>query len=280
MTEYLEDKFDWNNPELVSVHDELSLWAAPFGQILLDKIKIRQDMIVLDVGSGTGFPLIELSQRLGSSSTVYGIDPWEEGLDRIKSKIKTFNIKNVKLIQGDASEMDFRENFFDLIVSNLGINNFENPQKIFKECFRVAKQGAHIALTSNPKGHMAEFYDIYKKTLKELNMNTNLERLESHINHRLTDLNICDLLETEGFTITSILKSSFSMRFADGSSFLNHYFIKYGFMEGWKGVIPAEESYKVFKKLESNLNLSAKDKNEFTVSIPVIYVEGEKNKGG
>ncbi len=101
MLEYLDYSTDWDDPGVVSLHDELPLWSAPFGLMLLDQVKLRPGMTVLDIGFGTGFPLIELAQRLGNSSTVYGIDPWTAAIERTRSKIKFFKIKNVKLVAGE-----------------------------------------------------------------------------------------------------------------------------------------------------------------------------------
>ncbi|HSR18356.1 MAG TPA: hypothetical protein VLM39_09740, partial [Ignavibacteriaceae bacterium] len=77
MTHFIKTKYDLNSAELVSVIDELSLWAAPFGLRLLEMMKIRKNISVLDIGSGLGFPLLEIAMRLGDSCKVYGIDPWE-----------------------------------------------------------------------------------------------------------------------------------------------------------------------------------------------------------
>lgn len=71
--DYLTFAVDINASEVVSVYDELPLWSAMCGLLLLRHIPLRQDMKVLDVGCGTGFPLLELAQRLGSTSTVFGL---------------------------------------------------------------------------------------------------------------------------------------------------------------------------------------------------------------
>ena len=74
MPEYLEDQLDWTHPAFVAIYDELPLWSAIFGQFLFKHVQIQRNMKVLDVGCGTGFPLLELAQRLGESCEVYGID--------------------------------------------------------------------------------------------------------------------------------------------------------------------------------------------------------------
>ena len=141
-TDYLTFAVDLNAPESVSVYDELSLWSAMFGLLLLRHIPLRHGMQVLDVGCGTGFPLFELAQRLGSTSRVYGLDPWEAALNRAKRKAQLWNVRNAELGQGDAAVMPFRNGQFDLIVSNLGLNNFDDPEAVLAECWRVTKPSA------------------------------------------------------------------------------------------------------------------------------------------
>jgi ubiquinone/menaquinone biosynthesis C-methylase UbiE len=276
MLEYLDYSTDWDDPGVVSLHDALPLWSAPFGLMLLAQVKLRPGMTVLDIGFGTGFPVIELAQRLGNSSTVYGIDPWTAAIERTRSKIKLFKIKNVKLVEGNASSMNFKDNMFDLIVSNTGINNFEDVKAVFRECFRVAKPKAHIALTTNPEEHMKEFYQVLTNTVIQLKLEHLLDKLETQQKHRLSVKTVCHLLEAAGFTISQTRQKSFSMRFLDGTAFLNHYFIKYAFMDGWKSIFPIDLLNPVFTQLEQNINTLAKKKNEFKVTIPIAYIEGEK----
>lgn len=274
--DYLDTSIDWNAPNVVSCLDELPLWSAPFGLILLENSRIQPDMTVLDIGFGTGFPLLELAQRLGKSATIYGIDPWKAAHERTRLKMDLFNIKNVILIEGDASSMQFKDETFDLIISNLGINNFQDPRKIFRECFRVAKPKAQIALTTNPKGHMKEFYAVFEETLKELSLNKLEEDFLIHLNHRLTPKIIRSYLKEVGFKITKSQQSSITMRFLDGSAFFSHSLIRYGFLEDWKKLIPAEHWNMVFSKVESKINIIAHNNGEFSLTIPVVYIEGEK----
>jgi len=276
MLDYLQTKVKEDDPVLLSAQDDLPLWSAPFGLMLLDLIPLRAKMKVLDVGFGSGFPLLELAQRLGDSSAVYGIDPVKAAHERALTKTKVLNIRNVRLVEGDASSMPFQENTFDLIVSNLGINNFADPKKVFLECYRVAKSGARIALATNPKGHMDIFYAVFTETLKELRMEDRMHDLTAHIEHRLTRDTICDYLERSGFRITRMHQDFFRLRFLDGSTFFRHSLIRYGFLDDWKALVPVHEQKEVFTKLEENLNRVSERKGELELAIPIAYVEGEK----
>ncbi len=143
MKSYLTHQFDRDDSLLVSVADELPLWSAPFGMRLLDSIKIKPDQTVLDIGCGMGFPLVEVADRLGPTCQVYGIDPWEQALERVRVKVQSYGIDNVTVSTHAAEAMPFEDNFFDLLISNNGINNVQDIGKSLSECYRVSRRGAH-----------------------------------------------------------------------------------------------------------------------------------------
>jgi arsenite methyltransferase len=276
MLDYLDTKVTKSAGALLSAQDDFPLWSAPFGLMLLDHIRLRPKIEALDVGFGSGFPLLELAQRLGDTSTVYGIDPLKAAHIRAQYKMNVLKIKNVRLIEGDASFMPFPNNTFDLIVSNLGVNNFENPHKVFRECSRVAKRGAQIVLTTNPKGHMDTLYLVFAKTLKELQRADLMENLSAHIEHRLTAEKICQYLKQSGFQITGTYQESFRLRFLDGTTFFRHALIRDGFLVDWKRLIPVQEQKDVFTALEENLNRISKRTGRLELTIPIACIEGEK----
>ena len=66
MTEYLARGTPYfTAPDTVAAYDELPLWCAMAGLFLLEHLPLPRGATVLDVGCGTGFPLLELAQRLG-----------------------------------------------------------------------------------------------------------------------------------------------------------------------------------------------------------------------
>ncbi len=237
MQNYLNQKIDINDPVLISVIDELPLWSAPFGLKLLDIVKLKPGMNVLDIGCGLGFPLIELAARLGNSCRLYGIDPWQRALERVRLKMKVYDIKNVEAVHGYAENMPFENDFFDLIVSNNGINNVNDMNQTLKECYRVCKLGAQMTITLNLEKTMIEFYDVFQETLAENNLHDEIKKMKEHIYSKRKPLvEIKSLLEDIGFSIKNIFHDSFRLRFVDGTTMLNHYLIRYWFMDGCKKV--------------------------------------------
>jgi ubiquinone/menaquinone biosynthesis C-methylase UbiE len=78
---------DFSSPRVIMAYDELPLWSAMFGLLLLDEVPITGVKVALDVGRGTGFPLIELAERFGPATQVHGLDPWAAALTRAAEKI-------------------------------------------------------------------------------------------------------------------------------------------------------------------------------------------------
>src|SRR5579885_1602822 len=168
MTDYFQPIPDSSDPEVVSAYDEVFFWSARFGVLLFKHLGLRRNSHILDLACGTGFPLFELAHLCGRSCQLTGVDVWKEALERARAKLKVYDLPNVQLVEADAAALPFADASFDLIVSNLGINNFADPQAALNECFRVARPGARIALTSNLQGHMREFYTLYRVVLTEL----------------------------------------------------------------------------------------------------------------
>lgn len=276
MTDYLQHKNDFNTPEEASAFDQTSFWSARFGALLFQHLELRRNSNILDLGSGTGFPLFELADVYGRSCQVTGIDVWQYGLARARSKLQTYGPPNVRLVEGDGAAMSFPDAQFDVITCNLGLNNFPDPPAVVAECFRVAKPGGRVVFTTNMQGHMREFYAVFREALLAMDKPAYLERLDSHEAHRGTKASLCALLEQAGFTIIKAIDDSFQMRYLDGSALFNHNLTKRGFLDGWRGVVNPEDEEAIFGRIETRLNDIAARQGELRMTIPMLYLEGQK----
>lgn len=275
MTNFWDYTFT-DSEEFVETFDELPLWSASFGLMLLKHVELKHNLTVLDIGSGAGFPLFELAERLGNSCKCYGLDPWKNANTRVKKKIKNYETTNVEVMEGSAEKIPVDDSSIDLIVSNLGINNFENPDTVFTECKRVLKPGGKLALTTNLNGHWIEFYKVFEQTLAQNKKHGALEKLQEQQEHRGTVNSISNLFTDSGFKITRHFENKFEMRFLDGSAFLNHHFVKLGWLSSWQNIIPKEEWATFFPALEKNLNTVALKQKGLTLTVPMAFMEGEK----
>jgi arsenite methyltransferase len=277
MTKYLDSNFDLNSDQLVGLIDELPIWSAPFGLKLLDGIKFRKNITVLDIGFGAGFPLTELAMRLGHSCKVYGIDPWEAGIKRTEQKIKFYGIENVDIIHGVAENIPLEDHSVDLITSNNGINNVSDLDKVLSECSRILKKGGQFLQTMNLDTTMIEFYDILKDVLESFHMEAELTKLQEHIYEKRKPIpEFTGLLEQHNFSVIKVEKDRFEYKFTDGTTLLNHYFIRLAFLDEWKRIVPVNRQKEIFSLIENKMNEKAEKDRYFILSVPFVLIDCER----
>lgn len=246
-----------------SMFDEMSFWSSRFGALLFDELELRDDIDALDIGCGAGFPLIELAARHGERCRFTGIDVWKDAIERARAKIEWLGMTNVKVVEGDGARLPFDDASFDLIVSNLGVNNFENADAVFAECARVARKNARLVITTNCQGHMSEVYAKFREIMPARYR----ERIDAAEKHRASREKLHRQYTRAGFEITRVVESKFGMNFLDGAALLRHPLTRWF---GWREIVDAEDFERVFADVERAM------KGPIQTTIPMLYVEGVK----
>jgi ubiquinone/menaquinone biosynthesis C-methylase UbiE len=277
MSDYLKKTFNLEDKNLVEVLDEVPLWSAPFGLKLLELVRLKKNIVALDIGFGAGFPLTELAMRLGDTSKVYGIDPWEAASNRAKKKISIYGISNIELINGVAEEIPLKNKTVDLITSNNGLNNVQDLERSLSECARVMRKGGQFVQSINLQDSLIELYTLLESVMDNLDLGNHKYKIREQIYSKRKPLDeFTGLLEKKGFAIQNITHDSFSYRFADGTSLFNHYFIQLAFMEGWKSIIPVDQQSVVFHQIETFLNLQAERDEKIQLTIPYVVIDADR----
>ena len=120
----------------------------------------------LDIATGTA----DIAINLGSISNceVIGVDISEQMLNVGREKITKMKLtKSVRLESGDAENLNFKDNYFDLVTIGFGVRNFQDLEKGLSESLRVLKvKGTLIVLeTSVPENRIMKlFYSIFTRT--------------------------------------------------------------------------------------------------------------------
>jgi arsenite methyltransferase len=277
MKNYLKQKNNLNDPAIISAFDEMPLWSSYFGEVLLDTVVFKENAKILDIGCGAGYPLLELAQRFGANAEVIGIDPWKASTNRLKAKAKTMGVTNFRIINGVAEDLPIGNNYFDVIVSNNGLNNCHDQMKVLAECYRTLKPGGQLVFTVNLPGSMKEFYSIFGTTLKDESLNDSIIKMEKHIKEKRKSLKEnLDQIKKNHFTVKGIVQKSFYMRYLNGTALLNHHFIKLAFLESWVKIVPSGKRNKIFSLLEANLNNYSELIGELRLTIPFICIDCRK----
>jgi arsenite methyltransferase len=253
--------------------DDLPLWSAPFGLRLLDCLKIKRNVNVLDIGCGEGFPIIEIAARFGKTGNFFGLDPLRKPLKRMAFKKELYQLPTVQAVQAYAEFLPFKTSHFDLIVSNNGMNNLTNLKQTLKECRRTIKPSGQMVIAVNSEQTMKEFYALFQTILEEIT-NQAKGKIDSQIqSKRRSEKEWLTLLKASGFGVKTILNDQFIMSFLDGTALMDHYLIRHFFLPGWKSLVEARKRSAVFQQIESELNKVALEKGQVSLTIPYIVLD-------
>ena len=94
----------------------------------------------LDIGTVDGLMLSKLNNFFRFNKAV--------GIDISEELIKTNEDKNIKLYVGDAENLHFDNDSFDIIIACAIIEHVTNPNKMLSECNRVLKKGGILIITT------------------------------------------------------------------------------------------------------------------------------------
>lgn len=268
----MPDTFDTTDPAFVAMIDELPLWSAPFGLALLDTVRYRRGLRVLDIGSGLSFPAVELAGRLGSSSEVHGVDPWPTALARARDKASAAGLRNLALHEAACEQLPFEDASFDLLVSNNGLNNVRDLTRCLAECARVMRSGAQLVATMNLEGTMRELYDVLREIFRAHGVEES--RIDRHIAAKRPPLpHVLGALEQAGFAIVSAMEDSFQISYADGAAMMNHFLIRLAFLPAWSELVDDETRGPIFEALETRLNEIAAEQGVLMLTVPFVTID-------
>jgi SAM-dependent methyltransferase len=149
-------------------YQSISTMLPPISAHLIRLTSIQQGESVLDVACGNGNTAIT-ARRSGAKVT--GIDITPELLSLANEEEKIAHVSGIDWKQGDAQNLPFEDETFDVVLSTLGHMFAANPELAAKELVRVTKKGGRIGFATWPPE--LAIGSIFKTNAKHLPKNPN-----------------------------------------------------------------------------------------------------------
>ena len=168
-TKLVQNVFSSVAPSYDIMNDLMSLgmhrlWKKRF----VETVDLKENEIILDVGSGSGDIASEILKE-NLSTSLYLLDLNEEMLLEGRKRLR--KEKNIKYFIGNAEKLNFENNFFDKYTISFCLRNVTEYLLSIKEAYRVLKPGGKYCCLefSTPKSSLvSSSYKIYKSKILPL----------------------------------------------------------------------------------------------------------------
>lgn len=106
--------------------------------LVIDRMRIKEGMHILDLGCGTGWGTIDIASKLGGTGKVIGLDLSEKMIEQAKQKLAKFTHNNVVFEVGSGNSLDCA-NYFDYVLSTNAFHHFDKKEEIFSRVWKSLK---------------------------------------------------------------------------------------------------------------------------------------------
>ncbi|WP_102272567.1 class I SAM-dependent methyltransferase [Cytobacillus massiliigabonensis] len=129
-----------------SAHSGMNKWA-------LEKIKLKKEAVILDLGCGGG-RTIQLLSKMNAEGKIYGIDYSNQAVkDSIRTNKQDVELGKVRIQQASVTSIPFSENTFDTITAFQTHYFWPDIESAAKEIYRVLKHDGELLI-------IAEIYKV------------------------------------------------------------------------------------------------------------------------
>jgi len=127
-------------------------------------IKLKKSDTVLDVGAGSGVISAALSKKV---NRVVSLEKGSENIRFMKQRFNQDGVKNISILKGDALDLPFANNIFNVVIMNGVVEWLPNADiktspetlqlKGLKEAFRVLKESGQLYIGIENRSYFKYF---------------------------------------------------------------------------------------------------------------------------
>jgi len=115
---------------------------------ILDILKIRPGMVILDIGAGAGYCSFLFAEKLGGTGQVFATDIRSDYTDYINAQAKARGLKNLSAhpVKKDGVDAFYEKHKYDLVYLSNVYHCFKNPSEYFKMMKGSLAKGGRLAI--------------------------------------------------------------------------------------------------------------------------------------
>lgn len=141
-------KFDVANVEILESPERLQFLNP---DVILDKVGLGKEMVLADLGCGTGYFTIPASRRV---KKVYALDVQQGMLDILRENIQKQKIGNMEAILSEEAHIPLPDSSVDVLLMGNVFHELEDRNSILKEVKRILSGEGKLVIVDWKKVEM------------------------------------------------------------------------------------------------------------------------------
>ena len=158
-------------------------------------LELKPGEKILDLGCGRGRETIEAARLIGNRGYAWGLDLTPRMIEAAKENALNEEVNNIEFIQASMEQIPLPENYLDAVISNCAINHVENKVEVYREIFRILKQGGRFVVS-----------DIMTDTPLPQSIKEDPEAVAACFGGAITIAEYEEVLRQAGFSSVEVLK--------------------------------------------------------------------------
>ncbi len=111
---------------------------------LIELLNLKEGDIVADIGVGTGYIARRISQKIGNTGVVYGVEIQQEMLDILADKMAEEGITNITGVLGTITDPKLPPNSVDLVIMVDVYHEFSHPYQMMQNICSALRVGGRV----------------------------------------------------------------------------------------------------------------------------------------
>ena len=148
--------------------------------LAIDLLQLRKDMLVADLGAGTGYFTSKMAPKC---SVVYAVDIQQGMLDLNAKQMSKKGIKNVEFILGSINQTGLPKNTLDLVLLVDVYHELQNPYEIMNDIkLALNDSGKVVLLEYRKEDPSVPIKPLHKMSIDQMIKEMNFIGLKLHMN--------------------------------------------------------------------------------------------------
>ena len=272
-------KRTFKEDKLAKIYDAevVPIWSRRFGRMLMRDLSIPPKAMVLDTNCGSGYPSLDILRRMDEAGRIIAVDSSSPLLDEARTKAGKLSGKRIFFrSESTLPKLPFADEVYDLVLSNTGVQQQDDPEPAIRECARVAKIGGRVIATYPLAGTFGEFYDLFREVLIKGDYKDAIDRLDAYLTRYPPLEQAVAWFEDAGLTDIETEYESFTLLFKSSREFFFAPIIEYGPLSAWKAIAgKGQQMQDVFWQTKAAIDAYFQG-TAFSVTVYAGCVRGRK----